>query len=338
MSVKSFLKSVTSWPLPRHAPRLISVTTTRQRYTLKGVTRALKPEGIRHQRWTYEQLFSKRTLPGAAYVLTDFDRLHPWQREMATLIHDRLVESGAPVLNNPRHFLPRDALLRRLYREGMNQFDCWRPAEGEWPDRFPVFLRTIYGHRGVESDLLTSREAAETALQDAMAKGLGIADLVFIEYCSETEPGTTIFRKRASYIINKTVIRALTVSQSTWVAKMGEVGITPEDAYLRDLAEQTSDPYAAQMKAVFDLAGVTFGRVDFTIVNGTPQVYEINTNPVISWTETHPSQTRLETDRLIREGVVKAFRDLDYPDPKTSINLSDIWHRWNKGRRDLGQT
>lgn len=337
MAVKSFLGKIPGMPLPRTAPRLITVTSTRQRYTLRSVARSLRAKGIRHERWTYEKLFSKRHLSAAAYVLTDFDRILPWHREMAALIYDRLAENGIPVFNDPRRHLPRDALLKQLYRAGINSFDCWRPAEGEWPARYPVFLRTIHGHRGVESDLLHSEEDAREALTKAMGKGMGLADLVFIEYCAQTDSGTEIFRKRASYMINGRIIRALTVSQSTWVAKLGETGITREEDYLRDHEEQKVDPYADQMQTVFDISGIAFGRVDFGLVNDRPQVYEVNSNPVIGWTKSHPSKTRLKTDRLIRDSVVQALCDIAYPDPSGKVDLSDLWHRWDKGRRGFGQ-
>lgn len=338
MPVKSFFPSFPTVPLPRNAPRLISVTSTRQRYTLRKVSRSLRELGVRHDRWTYEKLLSKRRLPRATYILTDFDRVHPWIREIAAVIYDRLTEEGLTVLNDPRLFLPRDVLLKRLYRAGINSFDCWRPIDEEWPERYPVFLRTIHGHRGVESDLLHSEGEAHQALETALSNGYCLADLIFIEYRSEQTGENGIFRKFASYSINGEIIRAHTVSQSTWMAKIGELGVATENDYLRDLEEQRSDPYEDVIRKVFEIAGASYGRIDFGVVADKSEIYELNTNPVIGWQKEHPSEIRLETDRIIKHSVLQELSNLGYSGPNSRISVSDIWHRWDKGWRGFGQT
>jgi len=291
-------------------PHLISITSAGHDYTLRCVSEALAARGLRHELWTYPQLFRAQQLPRSAYIFTDFDRLHPWQIELAARFHARLRQQDQTVLNDPRHFVPRTALLRRLHHAGINRFTCWLPGEAERPDRFPVFLRTIHAHRGVESGLLHDPTAAEQALERALDRGLVICDLAFVEYAAEPSDGSGRFRKHACYGIDGRMIRALSVTDTGWVAKHGILGAASEDDYANDLAEHLSYPHGGLMREVFTLAGVEFGRIDYGMVAGRPQIYEINTNPAIAWTGSHPSADRIEVDRLIREEIIEALAEL----------------------------
>lgn len=323
--------------LPRRAPRLISVTTGLHGRTLRAVALSLAERGIRHERWSYRKLFSRWHLPRAVYIFTDFDRLHPWQIELAAKLRLRLVEQGMTVLNDPGRFVPRAALLKRLHREGINSFTCWLPVEGEIPERYPVFLRTIHAHRGVESGLLHNETEAHEALEDALKKGRVLCDLVFVEYAAEAEPDSGKFRKHACYGVNGTMIRALTVTDDGWVAKHGTLGAATEQDYARDLAEQTSYPHTALMKRVFELGGLEFGRIDFGMVGGQPEIYEVNCNPYVRWVTSHPSQARLEADRIIREQLLDALCALPFPKPGRRIGVFDIMPRLGPRRRAYGQ-
>ncbi len=306
-------------------PHLISVTSAGHGYTLRLVAEALAARGLRHELWTYPQLFAAPSLPRATYIFTDFDRLHPWQIELAARFHARLRAEGQIVLNDPRRFLPRTALLRRLHRAGINRFGCWLPAEGEHPQRFPVFLRTIHAHRGVESDLLHDPAEAEAALTEALTRGRVISDLAFIEFAAEPSDETEHFRKHACYGIGGTMIRALSVTDTGWVAKHGVLGAASDADYAADLAEQRAYPHDGLMREVFALAGVEFGRIDYGMVAGRPQIYEINTNPAIAWTGSHSSADRLEVDRLIHEAVIEALcRLVDAQGSGANINASDL--------------
>lgn len=312
---------------PQGLPQLISVATGHHSYTLKTVAEALGERGLRHERWSYARLFSAPRLPRAVYILTDFDRLHPWRIELAGRIHQRLTEAGLTVLNDPRRFVPRTALLRRLYREGLNCFTCWLPAEGEMPERYPVFLRTIHAHRGTESGLLYDATEAEAALERAMAEGRVLSDLTFVEFAAAPSPDSGKFRKHACYGVAGRMIRALTVTDDNWLAKSGVVGAATEADYARDLEEHRDYPHAALMRRVFALAGAEFGRVDFGLVEGRPAIYELNTNPHIRWGNPHPNADRNAANALIRDGLLAALAALPRPDPGPPVDMTDVLPR-----------
>ena len=324
----------------RHAsgrPTLITVSGEDHAKPLQGLTEPLAGCGIRHEGWSYRRLFSTRRLPRATYILTDFDRLLPWHIELAGRLYCRLSSEGLKVLNDPRAFVPRWALLRQLHRAGINDFDCWLPAAGERPERFPAFLRTIHAHRGVESDLLHDASEAEAALQDALDRGRVLSDLVFVEFAAEPARVSGMFRKHACYGIGGEMIRALSVTESSWVAKAGTLGAASDADYSADLAAHRNDIHAPLMKRVFDLAGMDFGRVDYGIVGERPQIYELNTNPTIRWRGGHPNADRSAAETLLRKSVVEALADLVPSEPGPHINAADVISTWRRRSRTFGQ-
>src|SRR5690606_3000761 len=125
-------------------------------------------------------------------------RLGYWELELAALLHRLLQRNGVRVLNDPARVRQRYALLRLLKQRGLNDFDAWLPDHGQWPERYPVFLRTIASHRGPLSELLHNRAEAEAALADHLAAGHPRKDLMFVEYCAEPN-ADGVFRKLSVY-------------------------------------------------------------------------------------------------------------------------------------------
>ena len=303
--------------------RLITVTNDNRGNTMRPLTGPLAERGVRHERWPYSRLFKSRRLPQAVYVLTDFDRLVPWHVELAARLYCRLTAEGVTVLNDPRCHLPRWAFLRRLRAEGVNDFDCWLPAEGALPDRFPVFLRTIHAHRGVASGLLQDVAEAEAALREALAEGLIVSDLVFVEYAAEPHPETGKFRKHAAYRVGDRIIRALSVTEESWIAKNGSLGAATDADYTADLAEHQNYPHAALMRKAFDIAGMGFGRIDYGFVGGRPQIYELNTNPQIGWGRKHPNPDRRSASGIVRDELLDGLAALCRSDAGRMVDVSD---------------
>ena len=133
------------------------VCTAAHRYT---VTKSLPQfAGVPHFKvWSYDRLLRARVLPRATWIFTDLDRLSFWELELAARIHRNLVGAGQRVLNDPATVAQRFSLLRRLYRAGFNRFNVWSVDAEEWPERYPVFLRTQSAHRGALTDLIPDRE------------------------------------------------------------------------------------------------------------------------------------------------------------------------------------
>ncbi len=314
----------------RSRRRLIVLTTKPDRNTFDALIEPVRAYGVVLEVLSYDWLFANRRCPRAAYLFTDFERMDAWSLEKAGKFYKKLKVRGATVLNDPRRFLPRASFLRRMKSEGIINYRCWLPAHGESPDRYPVFLRTLASHRGVASGLLYSKEEALNALRKALARGRTLSDLVFIEYCAEPNSVDGKFRKHACYGVSDTMIRALTMTDSKWIIKYGERGAARREDYERERCELDNYPHEDLMRRVFEIAGADFGRVDFGIVNGRPQIYELNSNPLTPAPLDHPYAIRRESQAVITQRLACALADFAPAEStKWRENRVKLWKRNN---------
>ena len=285
---------------------IIVITTASHGYTLKTLTE-FSPN-VRQA--SYPVIFRRRRLPRATYVFTDFDRLGVWQQELAAHLYRALRDAGCRVLNDPARAILRLPLIRRLYAEGINSFNAWPAEELSSVDRFPVFLRTRSAHRGVLTELVADLEGLERNCQRLVAAGYPLADLMVVEFRAEPIHGD-VFRKLSVYRIGDGLAPCAGVHDRHWMAKSGQ-NCAGEAAYEEELATVRANSFAEPARRVFDVAGIDYGRVDFGIVNGRPEFYEINTNPMIT---IGPSRVRNdargESVQFARDALLDAVACLD---------------------------
>ena len=283
------------------------IALTRHNYTFE---RAVKNPGFDLRVRSYHWALAQFALPRATYIFTDFDRLGPWELELAARLQRALAADGVRTLNNPARALQRYSVLHRLHAIGFNRFRAWRADEFQMPDVFPVFLRTQAAHRGVLTDLLETVEAAEEALRAALDEGYALRDLMFVEYCAEpVKPD--LFRKLSCYRVGDRMISGMCVHEAKWAAKYGTMGIAGEDLYADELDIVATNRFGEALRPAFEAAAIDYGRADFAIVDGRPQVYEINTNPHIAAIGKHPSAVRLKADKLHFERLFESFSSVD---------------------------
>ena len=296
---------------------IVVVTTKPHRYTHTALAEWCRPVVL--QCFSYWKLFRRRALPYATYIFTDFDRLSPWELELAAKAFRALEKAGCRVLNDPGRFRRRHAFLQLMYRRKINHFRSWSPELDEIPERFPAFLRTQAAHRGVLAGLLHTPEEAQQALQEALATGHPLSDLHFVEYAAEPTD-TGIFRKLAAYRIGDAIVPALSVHSLDWIAKYGAAVAEPRQyEEERDLLRQS--PYEQHLMSAFEAAGIDYGRADFGLVGGQPQIYEINTNPMVGELTEHWSEQRLANSRYARDAMATAVKALDSINDKPAVRL-----------------
>lgn len=262
------------------------------------------------RRISYPELFTRRWLDRGAYIFTDFDRLSPWQLELAAGVYRQLQEAGCRVLNDPAAAAQRLSLLHRLFSAGVNSFKAWDGEHAQEVDRFPVFLRTQAAHRGVLSDLLHTPEALAQALAKALEQGYPRKDLAIVQYCAEPIVGD-LFRKLSVYRIGDRTVAACNVHERSWAAKYGELGVASAELYEDEYRIVSENPYGASLLAAFKIAEIEYGRADFGLVGGKAQVYEINSNPSISRGGAHPFPIREKSGSIAYKSLLDAFLALD---------------------------
>ena len=300
---------------------IVVLTTPSQDYT----HRVLEDNGrFELRRMTYERVLTRRRLPRATYVFTDLDRLNFWELQLAARLYAWLRRAGLKVLNDPARVRQRFSLLRTLNDNGFNGFDAWRIEDPRRPARahYPVFLRTEGAHRGNLTDLLETPEALEAAIEQALERGIPARDLIAIQYCARPlRPG--LFRKLAAFRVGDRMVTSLAVHESRWTAKHGETGIASAEDYADEHASIRDNGYGELLRPAFEAARVEYGRVDFGLVDGRPQVYEINTNPNIKRMTSHPVALRIESARMFDVALIDAFTVLDTPTGGAPVLVDD---------------
>jgi hypothetical protein len=151
----------------------------------------------------------------------------------------------------------------------------------------------------------------EAAAKRAIKAGCPLSKLLVIEYAAEpVRPG--LFRKLSVFRVGDAMVGYTCVHDDQWLVKHGKAGITPPDLYREEYEIVRDNPYGEALRAVFDLAAVDYGRADFGLVGGRPQIYEINTNPDVKLGPTGKTPPdRLESAKLLRANFMAAMRALD---------------------------
>jgi hypothetical protein len=292
---------------------ILIVTTRDHRYTHESLHRE---RGLDLDVVTYDQVLRRHSPHRATHIFTDLDRLSDWELHEAALIFRDLKSRGMTALNDPATFLGRYGMLRGLHRAGLNGFDVYRVDSCERPKRWPVFLRLEGNHAAPVSGLLQNENELEEALESAVAQGAPKSALLIIEYAAEPiRPG--VFRKLSVFRVGNRFLGYTCVHEDSWIVKYGKAGVASDEMYEEEHALVRDNPFAEAVKPAFDLAGLDYGRVDFGLVDGKPQIYEINNNPFVDLSlKPEAASRRRESSALFRENYLQAMSEIDsFPRP-----------------------
>jgi hypothetical protein len=227
----------------------------------------------------YEQAALLRSLSAGTVIWSDMDRLSEIESDTASELSLKMTLEQPLVvqLNHPRESLQRFDLLRKLFADGINNFQVHRPDALPNNIRYPVFLRDEAGAAYKTPRLLQGRRE----LDDGLA---ALPDMKFIrpmvvEFGSKAGPDE-LYRKYAAYRVGDRTYAQHCFAKQDWFIKdpgRGIPAVTREQhlAYVRD------NPHAPDLMPIFEKASIAYGRIDYTIVDGRVQVFEINTNPTV---------------------------------------------------------
>jgi hypothetical protein len=214
----------------------------------------------------------------------------------------------------------RFGLLRRLYLAGANAFNAYRVEEGVKPERWPVFLRTEGTHLGPATELIHDRSQLDLKIEESIAMGLPVASLLIVEFAAQPlRPG--LYRKFGSFRLGGAEFAHTCVDDDHWIAKTGKEDITPPELYDEEQRIVRDNPHGPSAATAFEMAGLDYGRVDFGLVDGRVQIYEINSNPEIVFTDDHPSPVRQQTYRLFKRNYLDALLAIDTPGEDQSVTI-----------------
>jgi hypothetical protein len=232
---------------------------------------------IRH----YDDLTEAPHLAGGAQIFSAIDQLTPAGRTLVGELWDRLTEAAPnwARLNEPRRVLLRQPFLEAMAEAGLNDFRVFPASTREMSWRYPVFLRERDRHNGPLTGLLESAAAVQHALRALRLRGNRLADLLIVEYLDTADP-TGHFRKYSAYRVGAAIVRTHLMTGGEWSVKSGTNTPTVELA-CEESDYLHGDAHDAWLRQVFALARIDFGRIDYGVLDGRPQAWEINMNPTI---------------------------------------------------------
>lgn len=268
---------------------------------------------------SYEELFFQRGGPVGHYIFTDHDRLTRFELDCVSLFCDRLraVAPDARQLNHPARVKDRFPLLVELSKAGINSFHATRVETGERPPEYPVFIRSEDGCRGPETDLIYNDDEYDLALEDLKTQGKTRRGRIALGYAAQAGPDG-LFRKYAAYRIGGDILPHHIQRGNDWIVKRDmELSNSSGDFNQSDnLMQEELDfvkenPHQGILRRAFEIADTEYGRIDYGIVNGRVEVYEINTNPQLP--RSSLSDPRDSVREVTSVQISKGFKDIDAP-------------------------
>jgi len=230
----------------------------------------------------YDELAHMRRLALGTWVFTELDQLDAPRRELATLVAQRLGDrgSGARILNDPRQVRLRTDLLRAAHDAGVNEHRAW-PATDVVLDsvRYPVFVRFANQHIGNLTPLLDSPRSLTDGLASLATEGVRRNELLVVEF-ADTKDEHGIYRKYSAYNVGGRIIAKALEQSRDWMVKW-ERRVFDDQRADEELAYCATNPHEEWIREMFRLARIDYGRVDYGVLHGRPQLWEINTNPTI---------------------------------------------------------
>ena len=294
-------------------PVIVHIATRRGITAMRNTKRQGQSLGAQVVPVLYDEIPDRRSWPRGIYLFTDMQRATEWQREVGALLWERLAEDPEAfhVFNHPLHSLRRYQLLRALHEHGINGFNAYRLDELPGSVRYPVFVRYENQHIGPSTGLLQDDAELQRALADLLNAGPRPVDLIVVEFLDTTSTDWSVKRE-----IND---RAL-VGQE-------------------DLEFVKTNPHAEQVMEAFQIAGLTWGRIDYGVLDGRIQVWEINDNPKLGssfFKKTMGRKLARRVSRAIRRSVWKdELRKVAVGAPgEFMIDAGEFAQRLREGKRE----
>jgi hypothetical protein len=265
--------------------------------------------------------------PGT-YIFSDIDRLTPMGAELAARAWKTFSDLGADarILNHPTRSMRRYELLRTLFERGDNTFDVYRLVECRRPQRWPVFIREENAHTKNLTPLLHSPEELEAAAAEIFARGESRENKLVVEF-RDTHDDRGLFYKYAAFLIGERVIPSALIASRDWMITAERPISTPE-VVEKEHRYMNTNPHERELRAIFRLARIDYGRVDYSMLGNRLQVWEINTNPNITNPSNRPDDAeRKDVMRMRADRIAAAFAEIDVqddtrePGPRATVGL-----------------
>ena len=256
---------------------------------------------------SYREFLSLPQLPRATYLFLDIERLTP---ERLVTVPRRIAQlekamPGIRIVNRPERIVDRMTIMRRLTEAGINDFRVLPVTHPPEDLRYPVFLRGMQDHEGPRSTLIgTPAELTRAVAELPEPEGFAITEYI------DARNAEGLHEKRSYMRIGAALFPAARDVSRNWVCK-GEYS-NPEGVAQPEieLAFLTGTEDRDALERAFAATGIEYGRADYAIVDGKPQLFEINTNPWVEPPEGVPAWARRSAQTIVT-GWLEAITALD---------------------------
>ena len=283
-----------------------------------------------------------RALPSfraTAVVVCDVERISVEDEyRLAEVVRGWRTQNAAlPILNAPPRTMRRYALMKTLRARGLQNTNIYRLDDPATLDNitFPCFVREENGHilNDVSPVILHDRDALAATINDLQEAGHPLFGKVAIEF-EELRRPDGVYAKYSYFRVGEKIIPAHVFFSDHWFVKNVSYDLLGERPELAAEEREFIDtePYKQQVRQIFDIAGVEYGRIDFGVrPDGGLLVFEINTNPnhrhvkvVAEARRDMYIKTRVAFEAALRElGDGRAPVDLVWP-------KHEYWERWRQ--------
>ena len=230
----------------------------------------------------FENLGVLRSIHSGTFIFSDFDLLSPDQRDIVKKIYGQLRQfyPHLKIFNDPDRVLLRYDLLKKMYAQGINRFNVARASESLGHLRFPVFVREADRHTGPLTKLIDNPEDLHRSIRVLNFLGYASPDLLVIEFLNASGADASYVKYSAFILGNRVMPRYVNYS-THWMVKST---IDAADGLMKSKQAEVElfmrdNPHEQWLSKIFELAGITYGRADYALVNETLQLWEINLNP-----------------------------------------------------------
>lgn len=268
----------------------------------------------------YEDVPYRRRAGGGTYIFSDLERLSEAQRELAQSFWEQLKQAGRRVLNEPRKALRRYDLLRTLSEKEINSFRAFWLNEPHNGVKFPVFIRQENEHTGSLTGLLNDEAELSKAMRQVVVAGYNARALLIVEYRHTADAAGT-FRKYSVMRIGDALVPRHVLFSREWVNKSPGLVIDPQMVG-EETAYQKHNPHEAELRGIFDMAHIDYGRIDYAFVDGKINVWEINTNPVVMPLPEKCAPERLPGQARSARKMAEALEAINSTGPEVAVRFS----------------
>lgn len=284
---------------------MINIFVTRKnRYPLRRLLDTWPPFARILRPVCYDLLFARQVVPPGTCIFTDFDLLNTYEVDAAYRAAAAAQARGSRVLNWPNRVAERFELLRLLRSAGLNPVEVTRLDDRLEPTRYPVFLRGEDGSFGPETGLLRDEAAFREAVAALRASGKTLKRRIAVSFEAEQDRDG-FFRKYGAFVVGARIVPQHILRRRDWNVKSAgterdRAFVDEEFAYVRD------NPHGDRLAMLAKMAGIEFGRIDYTITVGVITIFEINTNPTFP-RFSGGDVRRGERRQIIRDRLAEAF-------------------------------